>query len=306
MKAILLRTASGSGRSQLSVSIGSPRSHSHGGLDHAVGISFSSRSSTPSPRYSLHCKLRDSSWNATGFRRALSESDLIRSEIATSDQSPALGRLRSRSIPSRIAEEENLSDESDSAVHDDDGSLMLKWKSFDVGISDRVSAFSEEESEFSGGGSGNGRKAGRGGDSEGEFTGGNADRSEVGEYYQKMLKMDPGNPLLLRNYAKFLHEVEKDLRRAEEYYGRAILASPGDAEVLSLYGKLIWEAERDKQRAQTYFVRAIEAASDDSFVLGSYAHFLWDAAEDEEEDVAQEAAGGLTVGEMPSTCIRAC
>lgn len=43
--------------------------------------------------------------------------------------------------------------------------------------------------------------------SAGKFTGGNADRSKIGAYYQEMLKTDTMNSLLLRNYAKFLDEV---------------------------------------------------------------------------------------------------
>ena len=41
----------------------------------------------------------------------------------------------------------------------------------------------------------------------GEGKGGNDEKSEIGEYYQQMLKLNPGDPLLLRNYAKYLHEV---------------------------------------------------------------------------------------------------
>nr|ACN41110.1 unknown [Picea sitchensis] len=47
-------------------------------------------------------------------------------------------------------------------------------------------------------------------------------------YFQKMLEANPGSSLLLRNYAKFLHEVQGNLAKAEEYYERAILASPDD------------------------------------------------------------------------------
>ena len=32
-------------------------------------------------------------------------------------------------------------------------------------------------------------------------------KSEIGAYYMEMLEADPGNPLLLRNYGRFLHEV---------------------------------------------------------------------------------------------------
>lgn len=108
-------------------------------------------------------------------------------------------------------------------------------------------------------------------------------KSSTDMYYQTMLEANPGNPLLLGNYAKFLHEVQHDMEKAEEYYGRAILASPGDAEVLSLYAKFIWETHNDTARAQAYFDRAVKAAPDDSYVLSSYAHFLWNSEEDEEE-----------------------
>ncbi|MED6193163.1 hypothetical protein PIB30_016465 [Stylosanthes scabra] len=140
----------------------------------------------------------------------------------------------------------------------------------------------EEENEEFGGGSGY-----RGGDRGiATVTGGNGgDRVKIGAYYEKMLKSNPTDALLLRNYGKFLHEVEKDTARAEEYYGRAILANPGDGELLSLYGTLIWETQRDEERAKSYFDQAVYAAPDDCTVLGSYAHFMWEAEEEEEEEV---------------------
>jgi len=106
-----------------------------------------------------------------------------------------------------------------------------------------------------------------------------SDCTEV--YFQKMLEANPGNSLLLRNYAKFLHEVQGNLAKAEEYYERAILASPGDGEVLALYAKLMWEVRRDAHHAEAYFDQAVQANPDDCFVLGSYAHFLWDSEEGE-------------------------
>ncbi|PSS11803.1 Adenosine monophosphate-protein like [Actinidia chinensis var. chinensis] len=194
---------------------------------------------------SLHLDVsrrRDSS-PATVIRRALSETDVIRSEFSFS----RLSGVGSRSLPARIP---------------------------------------EEELEFPGGGIGKGRNSGGFGGSDGfgdgTFTGGDADRSKMGAYYQEMLKSNPTDSLLLRNYGRFLHEIEGDVVKAEEYYGRAILASPGDGEVLALYGNLIWETQRDGDRAKSYFDRAVHSSPDDCMVLGSYAHFMWEA-EDEEE-----------------------
>ncbi|ESW30282.1 hypothetical protein PHAVU_002G140000 [Phaseolus vulgaris] len=135
--------------------------------------------------------------------------------------------------------------------------------------------------------------SGGGGDHHGDetLTGGNGgDRMKMDAYYVEMLKSNPTDALLLRNYGKFLHEVEKDTTRAEEYYARAILANPRDGELLSLYGSLIWETQRDEARAKSYFDQAIHADPNDCTVLGSYAHFMWEAEEEEEEEVN----GGMT------------
>ncbi|GAB2300327.1 hypothetical protein Dimus_034363 [Dionaea muscipula] len=103
-------------------------------------------------------------------------------------------------------------------------------------------------------------------------------------YYQNMIEANPGNSLVLGNYAVFLKEVCGDLVRAEEYFGRAILANPSDGNVLSSYADLIWQTKKDATRAETYFDQAVKAAPHDCYVLASYAHFLWDAEDEEEEE----------------------
>lgn len=147
-----------------------------------------------------------------------------------------------------------------------------------------------EELGFSGGGAGNGRKSGGGNGREGKGDANQEGDRKIGNYYQDMLKADPANPLLLRNYGRFLHEVEGDLDRAEEYYGRAILESPNDGDLLSLYGRLVWESQRDCKRAEGYYKRAVEASPDDCYVMGSYAHFLWDAEDEEDGEERSKVA----------------
>lgn len=87
----------------------------------------------------------------------------------------------------------------------------VKWKVFDFGVSGGKGegvVVEEEEVEFSGGGVGEGRKSGsgRGGDGVGG-AGGGSERRAMGAYYREMIEANPGDPLLLRNYGKFLHEV---------------------------------------------------------------------------------------------------
>ncbi|KAK9141719.1 hypothetical protein Syun_011119 [Stephania yunnanensis] len=137
-----------------------------------------------------------------------------------------------------------------------------------------------------GGGICGGGGGGRDGDGDGGsgFSDSNRGNDSIEAYYLKMIEANPGNGLLLGNYAKFLKEVRGDLAKAEEYCGRAILANCGDGNVLSLYADLIWERHRDAPRAESYFDQAVQAAPDDCFVMASYARFLWDAEEDEEEE----------------------
>ncbi|GAQ78367.1 Tetratricopeptide repeat like superfamily protein [Klebsormidium nitens] len=102
-----------------------------------------------------------------------------------------------------------------------------------------------------------------------------ADPQVTDAYYRKSLGEDPENALLLRNYALFLLEIQKDYPRAEEFFERAILASPSDGEVLSQYAKLIYQVHGDVERATHYHEQAVKAAPEDCYVLASFASFLW-------------------------------
>ncbi|CAK7345482.1 unnamed protein product [Dovyalis caffra] len=152
-----------------------------------------------------------------------------------------------------------------------------------------------------GGGSGGGRGkfCGGGGSGFGDDEGSGFWESNKGiestdVYYQKMIEANPGNPLLLSNYAKFLKEVRADFVKAEEYCGRAILANPNDADVLSMYADLIWQSHKDASRAESYYDQAVKAAPDDCYVMASYARFLWDAEEEEEDEEAGEQGENLS------------
>ncbi|CAK9165897.1 unnamed protein product, partial [Ilex paraguariensis] len=161
------------------------------------------------------------------MRRALSETDVVRLETEASCKFSKLSGIGSL----KIREEEYVEND-DEVVFRGIGSLTLAERDFD-------------------------RRNYK------EDWPASAIPSKIGAYYQELLKSNPTNSMLLRNYGKYLHEVQKDTAKAEEYYGRAILASPGDGEVLSLYGKLIWETHRDEDRAKSYFDQAVHASPDD-------------------------------------------
>ncbi|MBA0752588.1 hypothetical protein Gogos_001409 [Gossypium gossypioides] len=144
----------------------------------------------------------------------------------------------------------------------------------------------EEECEI--GGADGGGRSDSGDDNEWSSWDSNNGNDGTELYYQKMIEANPGNSLLLSNYARFLKEVRGDFVKAEEYCGRAILANPNDGNVLSMYADLIWETHKDSSRAETYFDQAVKAAPDDCFVLASYARFLWDAEEEEDGENLSE------------------
>ncbi|XP_021738596.1 uncharacterized protein LOC110705068 [Chenopodium quinoa] len=93
---------------------------------------------------------------------------------------------------------------------------------------------------------------------------GDSDRN-TDQYYKNMIKDNPGNGLLLGNYARFLKEVKGDLAKAEEYCKRAILAKAEDGNVLSLYGELIWQISQDVTQAETYFHQAVLSYPNDRY-----------------------------------------
>ncbi|XP_071716308.1 uncharacterized protein [Rutidosis leptorrhynchoides] len=129
-----------------------------------------------------------------------------------------------------------------------------------------------------GDGGGEGKISGRGG------NGNDHENDGTDVYYRNMIQANPGNSMLLSNYAKYLKEVRGDYIKAEEYCSRAILANPNDGNVLSMYADLIWQAQKDATHAQSYFDQAVQASPDDCYVMASYARFLWDANDEDEVD----------------------
>lgn len=210
MKAVLLNRT-GSATIQTSLLHGPPTIYQGPG----AGSSLSGKKYTPYPKSSLHFHLKSKNQVPTSFRRPASNPELIRSEIASFTR-----RTSIRSSPARIAEEEDLPEQRidlQREANENAGSLILKRNGLNLCFSDRVFRDDEvlvEEMEFSGGGIGKGKKSGGGSGGDGgggSFGDGDADQNKIGAYYQQMLKANPANPLLLRNYGKFLHEVGLEL-----------------------------------------------------------------------------------------------
>ncbi|KAG9455763.1 hypothetical protein H6P81_000271 [Aristolochia fimbriata] len=258
----------------------------------ARSVSVPSPLSASSPGY-------DSS-RISSFRmsRALSETDLR--DLALPPPIPRAKSRTHKSLPAAPVKECEEEEEEEEGGMDSAPSLARLFSSsgLDELVESGEACYLEGKGRLSplleGGGFGGGNGGicggkgggGNGGDGDGGwgFSDSNSGHGSTDAYYQRMIEADPGNALLLTNYAKFLKEVRGDLVKSEEFCARAILANPGDGDVLSFYGNLIWERQKDAQRAESYFDQAVQAEPDNCYVMASYARFLWDAEEEEEEE----------------------
>ncbi|MCL7033154.1 hypothetical protein MKW94_000255 [Papaver nudicaule] len=102
------------------------------------------------------------------------------------------------------------------------------------------------------------------------------------QYYEKILKENPCNPMILRNYAHYMYKIRGVYKKAEELYSRALLIEPNNGETLSEFARLRWEVYGEKEAASNYFMRAVHASPQNSDVLAAYASFLWETEEGEE------------------------
>ncbi|XWS71588.1 hypothetical protein CRYUN_Cryun03dG0150900 [Craigia yunnanensis] len=93
--------------------------------------------------------------------------------------------------------------------------------------------------------------------------------------YQTGLSQEPKNPLLLANYAQFLHLVAHDYDKAEEYFKKAIEVELVDAEAYSKYASFLWRVRNDLWAAEETFLEAISADPSNPYYAANYAHFLW-------------------------------
>lgn len=151
MKLVMLRTASvplqptvrSTSLTSLKVSISRQ--------DSGSGIFSGERYSVSSPRVSLNLEMNNKRFS--GIRRALSQSDVVRSDVST-----RMSGGESWFSPSRIPEQ-------------------------DIG------------------GTGNDRV---------DYSG--DDKRKIGDYYRELVKSNPADSLILRNYGKFLHEVSSYIK----------------------------------------------------------------------------------------------
>lgn len=111
-------------------------------------------------------------------------------------------------------------------------------------------------------------------------------------HYRRQLAAAPRDPLLVRNYARFLAETARDFDAAEPILELACALNGEDGEFLAFAARAVWESRRDGAKASALFAAALAAAPSDCFVLAAYTAFLWQW-EDGEAPVGGETSSDL-------------
>ncbi|KAM0823724.1 hypothetical protein ACQ4PT_070678 [Festuca glaucescens] len=112
-------------------------------------------------------------------------------------------------------------------------------------------------------------------------TGDVAEYARTEQWYELAVAEEPGNSLILANFAQFLYLTRNDHKRAEHYFERAVRAEPADAEALSRYATFLWKARDDVAAAEETYQDAIAADPGNAHYAAAYAHFLWNTGGDE-------------------------
>ncbi|XP_047045782.1 uncharacterized protein LOC124650282 [Lolium rigidum] len=108
-----------------------------------------------------------------------------------------------------------------------------------------------------------------------------AEYARTEQWYELAVAEEPGNSLILANFAQFLYLTRNDHKRAEHYFERAVRADPADAEALSRYATFLWKARDDVAAAEETYQEAIAADPGNAHYAAAYAHFLWNTGGDE-------------------------
>ncbi len=122
------------------------------------------------------------------------------------------------------------------------------------------------------------------------------DHEKSDEAYEKVLKIDPANSLVLNNYAYYLSLRGEKLEKAEQMAKKATELDPGNASNQDTYGWVLYRLGKYEE-AKKWIAKAIENGEDSSaVVLEHYGDVLWKLGDKKEAvkywERAQKAGEG--------------
>jgi len=100
------------------------------------------------------------------------------------------------------------------------------------------------------------------------------DHEQSDAAYEKVLKIEPQNVLVLNNYAYYLSLRGENLEKAEQMAKKAVEIEPDNSSYLDTYGWVLFKLGRFEE-AKTWIARAIEKGESSPVVLEHYGDVLW-------------------------------
>jgi tetratricopeptide (TPR) repeat protein len=101
------------------------------------------------------------------------------------------------------------------------------------------------------------------------------------EAYEKVLKIDPANSIVLNNYAYYLSLRGKNLEKAEEMARKAVELDPENGANLDTYGWVLFKMGRYTE-AEEWIRKAIQHREESAVVLEHYGDVLWKLGDEDE------------------------
>jgi tetratricopeptide (TPR) repeat protein len=100
------------------------------------------------------------------------------------------------------------------------------------------------------------------------------DHEKSDEAYEKVLKIEPDNVLVLNNYAYYLSLRGTNLEKAEKMAERAVKLEPGNSSYQDTYGWVMFRLGK-YEVAKEWIAKAIESGEESAVVLEHYGDVLW-------------------------------
>jgi tetratricopeptide (TPR) repeat protein len=100
------------------------------------------------------------------------------------------------------------------------------------------------------------------------------DNQHSDEAYEKALKIEPSNALVLNNYAYYLSLRNMNLDKAEQMAKKAVELDPGNGSNEDTYGWVLFKLGRYDE-AQKWIEKAIQTGEESAVVLEHYGDVMW-------------------------------
>jgi tetratricopeptide (TPR) repeat protein len=100
------------------------------------------------------------------------------------------------------------------------------------------------------------------------------DNQHSDEAYEKALKIEPSNALVLNNYAYYLSLRNVNLEKAEQMAKKAVELDPTNGSNQDTYGWVLFKLGKYED-AQTWIEKAIQTGEDSAVVLEHYGDVMW-------------------------------